>query len=179
MDAVGLFLKSDISETSPENDDVYFPDTISTSVPISHPQTLADSAEEKRLKSWVNILLKKKKKAIQTVAFFSGHFSVFSFSFKRRNERLHHLAARLIHRSRRDFTPVDQRRLYRKAPCCITAECNTIRHYKLLFTPQTQERETRVNLMTPSSDYQRTTWTAPLTFHEHVQLWCRWHVFQA
>lgn len=51
MDAVGLFLKSDSSETSPENDDVYFPDTISTLVPISHPQTLADFAEEELLKS--------------------------------------------------------------------------------------------------------------------------------
>lgn len=51
MDAVGLFLKSDSSETSPENDDVYFPDTISTLVPISHPQTLANFAEEKLLKS--------------------------------------------------------------------------------------------------------------------------------
>lgn len=125
MAAVGLFFKSDSSETSAENDDCLF------SWHNKHFEILSQYSARKKMQC--------------KLLFFQWSFSFVFTQFKRRNATPHPLAARLVRRSCQDFTPADQRRLYRTAPCCVTAECNTIRHYKLLFTPQTQEQETQVN----------------------------------
>lgn len=99
---------------------VYFPETISTSVPISHPPTLADVTEEKLLKSWANKLWKQ--------LLFSRRFEgAFTHSKTQKRDFSSSCssaepvaAARISHTLRND--PV-----FTASPrCCVTAKCNTI-----------------------------------------------------
>lgn len=170
MNAVGLFLKSDGSETSPENDDSLFS---WHNKHFGSNQSPADVGwlwwrKAAEILSQYSAWKKKQTQRNTNCCFlFSGCLSVISFSSNAV------MSVFIISQLGGSVAAVPGFHTcvfaYSEAPCCITAECNTIRHYKLLFTPQTQEQETQVNSMKPSSDYQLTTRTAPLTFHERVQ----------
>lgn len=118
---------------------VYFPETISTSVPISHPPTLADVTEEKLLKSWANKLWKQLLFSRRFEGAFT-HSKTQKRDFSSSCSSAEPVAAARISHLCGTIPSLPQVR-----GVALQRSVTPSPRYKLLFTPQTQEQETRVN----------------------------------